>query len=191
MAYPIGSRVGSPPILETVPTDGTPPQGIQHNDIAIRNVMLGIGDGIDEHHLGHIFKLIDFGQADATYNPNLGPPGNLFSISEYVAFFINMANINQRQQVIYKGFETRGGQLLPQYWGEPYPWLDPDLAGLIAECMYDDWTRRPTLQQALDRASDAVLNKTAESFPEPEEETDDAITDFVQQFVPDYLSIVA
>ncbi|KAI0532331.1 kinase-like domain-containing protein [Xylaria digitata] len=185
MAYPISNLVGTPSVLETIPTDGTLPQGIKHNDIAIRNVMIGTGDGLDEHHIGHIFKLIDFGEAGAVDDPNLGPPENLFTISAYVAFFINMAGINQRQPVMYKGFATRGGQLLPQSWGEPYPWLDPDLAGLIAECMYDDLTKRPTLQQALDRARHAVLNKTADSFPEPEEETDKAIMDFVQQFVLD------
>ncbi|KAI8953354.1 hypothetical protein F4801DRAFT_588277 [Xylaria longipes] len=186
MAYPIGSPIGTPSILETIPNDGTPPQGIVHNDIATRNVMLGIGDGLDEHHQGHIFKLIDFGEA-STIDPDMGPPENL----RYVAFFINMADISQRQVVNYKGFETRGGQLLPQPWGEPYPWLDPDLAGLIAECMYVDWKKRPTLQQALDRARNAILNKTADSFPEPDEETDGAINQFVQECVLDRLKTVA
>ncbi|KAI1733832.1 kinase-like domain-containing protein [Xylaria scruposa] len=183
MAYPIGRPIGSPPILETIPDDGTPPQGITHNDIASRNIMLGIGDGLDEHHLGHVFKLIDFGEADIMPNPNMGPQINLRAISVYIAFFINMADISQRQVVNYKGFGTQAGQLLPQSWGDPYPWLDPDLAGLIAECMYVDLENRPTLQQALDRASDAVLNKTAASFSEPEEETDYAINQFVQTYV--------
>ncbi|KAI0204284.1 hypothetical protein F4808DRAFT_457387 [Astrocystis sublimbata] len=94
-----------------------------------------------------------------------------------------MADISQRRVVDYRGFGTRAGQLLPQSWGDPYPWLDPDLAGLIAECMYDDWENRPTLEQALGRARNAVLTKTANSFPEPEEETDVAISNFVQESV--------
>ncbi|KAI0454007.1 hypothetical protein F5B21DRAFT_525261 [Xylaria acuta] len=191
MAYPISTPIGTPTILETIPNDGTPPQGITHNDIATRNVMLGTGDGLEEHHQGHMFKLIDFGEADTTTDPNKGPPENLRVISAYVAFFINMADISQLRVVNYNGFGTRAGQLLPQSWGDPYPWLDPDLAGLIAQCMYIDWKKRPTLQQALDRASNAVLNKTADSFPEPEEETDDAINQFVQECVFDRLRIVA
>lgn len=107
-----------------------------------------------------------------------------------MAFFINMADVRMVRVVHYKGYGTRASQLLPQSWGNPYPWLDPDLMGLIAECLYADWQHRPTLQQALERASDAVLNKTADSFPEPEEETDDAISRFVQQFVLDCLRIL-
>ncbi|KAI1755969.1 kinase-like domain-containing protein [Xylaria castorea] len=191
MAYPISRPIGTQSILETIPNDSTPPQGITHNDIAPRNIMLGIEDELDEHHQGNIFKLIDFGEARTTADPNMGPSENLRAISAYVAFFINMADISQRQVVDYKGFGTTAGQLLPQSWGEPYPWLDPDLAGLIAQCMYIDWKKRPTLQQALERASDAVLSKSPYSFPEPEEETDDAIIEFVQEYVLDRLTIVA
>ncbi|KAI0195574.1 kinase-like domain-containing protein [Xylaria flabelliformis] len=183
MAYPIGRPIGSPSILETIPIDGTPPQGIAHMDIAPRNIMLGIGDGLDEHHLGNVFKVIDFGKARTTPNPNMGPQVNLRAISALIAFLINMADINTREVVHYKGFGTQAGQLLPQFWGDPYPWLDPDLAGLIAECMYVDMENRPTLEDALERASDAVLNKTAASFSEPEEETDYAINEFVQTYI--------
>ncbi|TRX94052.1 hypothetical protein FHL15_005130 [Xylaria flabelliformis] len=183
MAYPIGRPIGSPSILETIPIDGTPPQGITHNDVAPRNIMLGIGDRLDEHHLGNVFKLIDFGKARTLPDPDMGPQKNLRAISVLIAFFINMADINQREVVAYKGFGTRAGQLLPQFWGDPYPWLDPDLAGLIAECLYIDQENCPTLEEALERASDAVLNKTAASFSEPEEETDYAINQFVQTYI--------
>ncbi|KAI0440783.1 kinase-like domain-containing protein [Xylaria telfairii] len=185
MAYPIGSPLGTESILETIPNDGTPPQGITHNDIAARNVMMMTGDGLDEHPQGNIFKLIDFGEASIVDDGKMGAAENLRAISKYMAFFINMADVRMLRVVYYKGYGTRASQLLPQSWGNPYPWLDPDLMGLIAECLYADWWHRPTLQQALERASDAVLNKTADSFPEPEEETDDAINRFVQRYIFD------
>ncbi|KAI0487239.1 kinase-like domain-containing protein [Xylaria cf. heliscus] len=184
MAYPIGSPIGTPPILETIPNDGTPPLGLTHNDIAARNVMLALGEDLDEHHQGNLFKLIDFGAAN-TDAGQMGPAENLRAISVYVAFFINMADIAQNRVIDYEGFGTLGGQLLPQSWGLPYPWLDPDLGGLIAKCMYVDWEKRPTLQQALEIARNAVLNKTADSFPEPAEETDGAISRFVQRYILD------
>ncbi|KAI1422057.1 hypothetical protein F5Y12DRAFT_800187 [Xylaria sp. FL1777] len=185
MAYPIGSPLGTAPILERIPTDGRPPHALTHNDFAIRNVMLGTGDELGEHHIGHIFKLIDFGQADDASGSKLGPLRNLLGISRLVAFMIKMAGINLQQKQLYRGLSTMAGELLPQNWGNPYPWLDPDLAGLIAECMYQDVGKRPTLQRVLDRAGDAVMNKKASSFPEPEEETDDAIKKFLQKYVLD------
>ncbi|KAI0966408.1 kinase-like domain-containing protein [Xylaria arbuscula] len=185
MAYPIGSPIGTAPVLETHPTDGRPPQGITHNDIAIRNIMVATGDDLGEHHIGHLFKLIDFGQTNDFDGPRLGPPRNLLAVARLVAFMIKMADINMRQTKIYRGSSTYVGEILPQYYGNPYPWLDPDLAGLIAECMYEDVNRRPTLKQVLDRAGDGVMNKRARSFPEPGEETDDAIREFVQRYILD------
>ncbi|KAJ2981290.1 hypothetical protein NUW58_g6724 [Xylaria curta] len=185
MAFPVGSPLGTPPVLETIPTDGTPIQGIQHNDIAPRNVVIGMGDEIDEHYIGHIFKLIDFGGADCNNNPFIAPKENLYFIANFVAFFINMADLPEEPTTLHKGFETHGGQLLPQTWGVPFPWLDPDLAELIAECMYISRRRRPTLQEVLNRATNAVHIKTANSFPEPHEETDEAINQFVQTYILD------
>lgn len=82
MAYPVGSPLGTQSVLETIPNDGTPPQGIIHNDIAARNVMLGTGDGLDEHSQGNIFKLIDFGEAAAMDDGKMGAAENLRAISK-------------------------------------------------------------------------------------------------------------
>ncbi|KAI0515060.1 kinase-like domain-containing protein [Xylaria bambusicola] len=183
MAYPIGSPIGTEPILETIPRDGRLAGDITHNDIAIRNVMLGGGDDLGEHHIGQIFKLIDFGQADDAAGPALGPTRNLRAVAELVAVMINMAGINTERTKIYKGKATLAGDIIPQRWGNPYEWLDPDLAGLIAECMYKDSRNRPTLEGALRRASDAVMNKRPGSYPEPREETNDAIQKFVQKYI--------
>ncbi|RWA07344.1 hypothetical protein EKO27_g7760 [Xylaria grammica] len=186
MAYPIGSAVGTAPVLETMPPDGTTLRGIKHNDIATRNVMINTGDGLGEHHIGHMFKLIDFGvTTEDTVKPEVGPQKNLFEISQYVGFFIKMANLRTGRLRVHKGFETRATELLEESWGRSYPWLDRDLAELIAECMYYDAARRPSLQEALTRAGDAVMNRRANSFPEPQNETDDAIREFVQRYILD------
>ncbi|KAI1314232.1 hypothetical protein F5Y03DRAFT_402459 [Xylaria venustula] len=185
MAYPIGGPIGTAPVLEMHPNDGRPPRGITHNDIAIRNIMVATGDDLGEHHIGHLFKLIDFGQTNDVDGPRVGPRRNLLAVARLVAFMIKMADISMRQTKMYRGSSTYAGEILPQSYGNPYPWLDRDLAGLIAECMYEDMNRRPTLKQALDRAGDAVMNKRARSFREPAEETDDAIRTFVQRYILD------
>lgn len=99
---------------------------------------------------------------------------------------IKMANPSGGTQ-LHKGSATLGGEFLRQSWGNPYPWLDCDLAELVAECLYEDSRHRPTLQEALRRASDAVMNKRARDFRYSEEETDKAIKEFVQRLVFDYI----
>ncbi|KAJ3565478.1 hypothetical protein NPX13_g7489 [Xylaria arbuscula] len=194
MAYPIGSSLDIEPILETMPRDGRPPRGITHNDIALRNIMLGEPDDLPEHRIGHIYKHIDFGLTGELSVPASAPGRNLFAIAQdkrspflreqIVGYMIKMADLNMRTTQLHKGFETFGGEFLRQSWGNPYPWLDKDLAELIAECLYEDSAHRPSLQTALMRASDAVMNKRPRDFRNPREENDDAINSFVQRSVP-------
>ncbi|KAI3335946.1 kinase-like domain-containing protein [Ustulina deusta] len=181
MAYPVGAPLTSTAsTLETI-RPGKPPLSLKHNDIALRNVMVGTARKESEHSIGHIFKLIDFGLAK---NEVGGSSDNLFRVTEVVASFICMnPSPTWIRPELYKGFETSGAYLLPRPERNPYPWLDPDLSGLMAECMYTDRARRPSLQQALSRAQHAVLNKTSNMFPNPDQETDEAIKDFVQQFI--------
>ncbi|KAI1357781.1 kinase-like domain-containing protein [Xylaria arbuscula] len=183
MAYPIGSSLDTEPILETMPRDSKPPRGITHNDIALRNIMLGEPDDLPEHRIGHIYKLIDFGLTGELSVPASAPGRNLFAIAQIVGYMIKMADLNMRTTQLHKGFETFGGEFLRQSWGNPYPWLDKDLAELIAECLYEDSAHRPSLQTALMRASDAVMNKRPRDFRNPREENDDAIDSFVQRSV--------
>ncbi|KAI0966918.1 kinase-like domain-containing protein [Xylaria arbuscula] len=192
MAYPIGAALTSPiSTLEMIPPGRTPGL-LKHGDIALRNIMIGTpGEdkaGLEKEHItGHVFKLIDFGAAEAA------PPGlsnNIFEISEALASFITMKPYIIFNQVgMHKGFKTRGAYLLSGPEGDPYPWLDTDLSDLMAECMYLDPERRPTLQQALDRASRAVLDKTPDMFVNPDDETDEAIRNFAQEFILDADSI--
>ncbi|KAI1304798.1 kinase-like domain-containing protein [Xylaria venustula] len=186
MAYPIGAALTSAKsTLETIPP-GRAPGLLKHGDIALRNIMIGTPGQEKEHVTGHVFKLIDFGAAEGV---RAGSPNNLFGISEALASFITMKPYKILNQTrMHKGSQTRGGYLLPGPRGNPYPWLDTDLANLMAECMYLDPGRRPTLAQALDRASNAVLNKTPNMFARPKDETDKAIRNFTQEFIldPDY-----
>lgn len=62
-------------------------------------------------------------------------------------------------------------------------WLDTELRDFIARCMYQDELQRPKLQEALQITQNAVLSKTAMSFPMPDMETDSAVNAFVQEFI--------
>ncbi|KAI8633618.1 kinase-like protein [Xylariaceae sp. FL1651] len=54
MAYPMSKPEGAKSILETIPTDGTPPGDLMHGDIAGRNVVVGTGDRLNEHRISII-----------------------------------------------------------------------------------------------------------------------------------------
>ncbi|GAW15350.1 hypothetical protein ANO14919_047590 [Xylariales sp. No.14919] len=187
MAYPVGAPLMSQTsTLETVTPD-TPPILLKHNDIALRNIMIATENKEGEHAIGYIFKLIDFGGARIVDDRLQGPPENLYRISQAISVFITGRSLNiLNQPGIYKGSETIGGYLLrlPGRVSR-YPWLDPDLAGFMAECMYTDPAKRPDLQRALTVATNAVANKTHDMFPNPDEETDEAIEAFLQALVLD------
>ncbi len=79
MAYPVGAPLTSTAsTLETI-RPGKPPLSLKHNDIALRNVMVGTARKESEHSIGHIFKLIDFGLAK---NEVGGSSDNLFRVTE-------------------------------------------------------------------------------------------------------------
>ncbi|KAI0411314.1 hypothetical protein F5X98DRAFT_380902 [Xylaria grammica] len=183
MAFPIGASIFQESILEEVPTSGAP-TNIRHNDIHPRNVMLASGDHIDEHGMGTLFKIIDFGASDNREGFSAGSADNIREISQFMLYFITMIPSVIFRPGIYRGEQTAAGVILHTPPAEnPYPWLDPQLAGLLAECQYYDASKRPGLEQLLARAKFAVLNKVPESFPEPEYETDEYIRDFHQRSV--------
>ncbi|KAI8952273.1 kinase-like protein [Xylaria longipes] len=185
MAYPLGRPEGTPSVLETIPADGTRPGAICHNDIAARNVMIASGDGLDEHGINHLFKLIDFGSAQV-YGPPRGPPENLFDCAK-VMFYLMSTDQIPLFPTVFKGEITRAGSILPDEDNpndDPYSQIDLDLRDLVARCMYADSSKRPTLQQALDEAL-AALNKDLEDFPDAYEETDDNIRGVFQDYIFD------
>ncbi|KAI3321889.1 kinase-like protein [Xylariaceae sp. AK1471] len=185
MAYPIGRPEGTPSILETIPTDGTQPLNIVHRDIAARNIMVGPGEELKEHHIGHLFKLIDFGAAREDVEGGRGPPSNLFDIGEAMALLIGRGQITGGARVI-DGHRTRAAPLMLRTNGtDPYPFFDMELRELIARCMRSNVYQRPSLQEALNITQNAVLTKTPSSFPKPSRETDAAISGFLQEFIYD------
>ncbi|KAI1753564.1 kinase-like protein [Xylaria castorea] len=185
MAYPLERPENTRSVLETVPTDGTKPCGILHQDVAPRNIMIGSGDGLDEHHVGNLFKLIDFGCA-REYDPPRGPPENLFDCARIMFQMLDYEPIASLA-VVWKNGSTRAGNILPpedDLDDDPFPMVDLDLRDLIARCLYADARKRPTLQEALDEAQKAVA-RDPDTFPEPDEETDDSILEFFQVYIHD------
>jgi hypothetical protein len=49
--------------------------------------------------------------------------------------------------------------------------------------LYEDELERPGLQEAVQVVQNAVLSKTAMSFPVPDMETESAVNAFVQEFI--------
>jgi hypothetical protein len=81
MAYPVGRPEGAPSVRETIPAN-TQPLHIVHGDMALRNVMMGTAEAGAEHHMGHVFKLIDFGAAREHRETRRGPASNLYQVGE-------------------------------------------------------------------------------------------------------------
>ncbi|KAI1330882.1 kinase-like domain-containing protein [Xylariaceae sp. FL0255] len=189
MAYPIGQPIGGAQITETIPADGnlSTESKLTHNDIFPRNVMFAAGDGIQEHYIEAMAKLIDFGVA----NDGEGSPHNLYWCAQVInAIVVRGPLLTFGATWPYKGFPTRGVNLLgyptpqkPNPLRIPYRWLDPELRDFLLTCLYEDPANRPTLSAALATAQNAVSNKTPDSFPEPARETDDAVRTFMQNFV--------
>ncbi|KAI1746027.1 kinase-like protein [Xylaria scruposa] len=185
MAYPLEGPEGTPSVLETVRTDGTGLRGIVHQDLAARNIVLGSEDGIEEHGIGYLFKLIDFGNT-REYDLPRGPRDNLYDCAKLIYQLMDYEPI-QNYPAVWKDHLTRAGNIVPMeadYSDDPFPRVDFDLRDLVARCLYVDAAQRPTLQEALDAGLAAVV-RDPETFPDPDDETDEAIRDFFQRFIHD------
>ncbi|KAJ3576225.1 hypothetical protein NPX13_g3766 [Xylaria arbuscula] len=186
MAYPPTQPIGSDvQILDELPADHSPEtEGrMAHNDFNTRNIMLTVGDG-PEHGIGVKAKLIDFGLTAPRYE--FGSQKNIFDAAETITSMATVLVAGIANTTCdYKGFKTRAVHLLSTDDAPlPLPWLDPDLRDFLARCMYEESLQRPKLQEALQITQNAVLSKTAESFPVPRMETDSAI-DSVQMYIFD------
>ncbi|KAI1326311.1 kinase-like protein [Xylariaceae sp. FL0255] len=193
MAYPIAAEIGTPPILEEIGDDDDP-RAIVHGDIHDQNVMFSTSDGIPEHVLVPILKVIDFGLARdldqlgfglEEEEKNIGWQRNLQDMANQIMAMIPVGQAFPLDGVVdYRGLPTRAEEILVREGGTDirHPWLCPELRDLLARCLYEDQEQRPGLREVLEIARKAVLTKTAFSFPEPGFETDDAIRSFAQEF---------
>ncbi|KAI0977066.1 kinase-like protein [Xylaria arbuscula] len=186
MANPIGSSLDEPSILETIPTDGRPPFQLSHDDISLRNIMLGSLDGLDEHKASPPIKLIDFGTATENSRDGESPmTTNITAVAQIIGDLIERETMRERVAE-WRGKRTHAGILLPDPSGnDPYPLVDPELRDLLARCMYENGKDRPSLVELLNITSRAVLTKTPEMFPDPTRETDAAIRQFWQELIYD------
>ncbi|KAI1327607.1 hypothetical protein F5Y16DRAFT_399182 [Xylariaceae sp. FL0255] len=174
MAYPIGAEIGSPTVLEEIGNNSA--TAIAHQDIHGKNLMFTTNNDFAEHGLGITLKVIDFGLAqdlgqfdpgDHDRKANAGWMANLWDIST---------------QMIETIYFPQGNEALQTKR------LCPDLLNLLLGCLHDDEKQRPRLQGVFVTAYNAVLTKTAASFPDPASETDEAIEAFLQQYFFDAMS---
>ncbi|KAI1323169.1 hypothetical protein F5Y16DRAFT_403671 [Xylariaceae sp. FL0255] len=205
MAYPPGPprkgpRVPPEHILrtETLPVNGE--EKVQydwrHNDIYPRNIMFTEhAFGPDHEDVGVMARVIDFGIADdpdERENGEDGAAANLYLCANALIPLITCEDISEdgyfpggiedEDEIEYRGWASNAERILS---AETYPWLDPDLRDLIARCLYVDEDERPTLQEASRIARKAVREKGPNDFPDPAQETDDRVHDFVQTYFLD------
>ncbi|KAI0910688.1 kinase-like protein [Ustulina deusta] len=185
MAYPVGRPLETASILETMPSDGREWKYMIHGDIAPRNIMLGYADGLNEHFTSPALKMIDFGAATQFPTPGIALESNIHGVASIIANLIDHGPM-RRETVDWENHTTLAGAILPSPHGhDPYPSVDLELRGLVARCMYTGPSKRPSLEEVLAITSNAVLTKTAVSFPDPTQETNGAIRAFWQRLIFD------
>ncbi|KAI8623297.1 kinase-like domain-containing protein [Xylariaceae sp. FL1651] len=160
LAYPPHRPEGSTPVLETIPTDGTPPGDLLHGDIAGRNIMIGDGfQELFEHWLTPELKMIDFGNARESENRGEGPRENIYRVSIELLRLINRGPVQTRAPryvSVFNGIETAATCILPVNGVPTFPKLCPVLRDLLVEALSTNKANRPTLQQMLQRTEQAV-----------------------------------
>ncbi|KAI0154391.1 hypothetical protein GGR57DRAFT_502595 [Xylariaceae sp. FL1272] len=192
MEHPMHKPYGAAATVETLPTESEPPSDMYHNDLYSRNVMVTGADPDAEHRIGKIFKLIDFGMVQrqklVLRLRIQGPARDTREkqLTQHLCGYQMIATLIARGpiptvQLPYNNFLTEGGQMINA--NREYPWLDRDLSDLLVRCMYSDWTKRPTLAEALQTASNALMNKKPADYPMPATESDDAIRNFIQTYI--------
>ncbi|KAI1319737.1 kinase-like protein [Xylariaceae sp. FL0255] len=179
---PVGSRVQ---IIEEIPSD-VQASILEHMDFNERNIMLTSSDEpTAEHEIGIAAKLIDFGLARSDGRQG-GELQNIWDAARTIVTLIAPGStMSRRSTAPYLGIETRALDLVGETGDQPFPlpWLDPDLRDLLARCMYENRKNRPTLQEALQIAEEAVRSKSATSYPDPVMEATEAINDFIQELI--------
>ncbi|KAI0389030.1 hypothetical protein F5Y17DRAFT_450521 [Xylariaceae sp. FL0594] len=151
MAYPPGGPPGAPTKIEQLPQDNKEPGRFTHNDIALRNVMIGgrwLNDS--EHKVIPIFKVIDYGMSSYSRTPEEAIHRNLAAVARTMIWMLGGPDagnlIGQLTQT--DDYHTiANGLVNPDDW----PNLDNDLRELLMESLALEDFMRPGLREAYNR----------------------------------------
>ncbi|KAI2468300.1 kinase-like protein [Annulohypoxylon bovei var. microspora] len=189
MAWP-RHRPGDRTELE-FPYLGFQPGNLQHNDMHLKNVVLGEFLPHVEHGFTPIIKLIDFGLTRETDGVPTAVQQNIFAIGVLMVKLITIdPNTYVRPQgldpfmIRFNGenIQTQANAIFtPQ--GYPLPGLDDWLAYLVAICLASDPHQQPTLQKLSGWLTAALTLKTAAQYMRNPEEGDNAIRSLCQQII--------
>ncbi|KAI0414664.1 kinase-like domain-containing protein [Xylaria grammica] len=188
MSYPPDAPPGSEPGLEEIPQNppDDAPRGYIHADMHPGNIIVGSLRDFPDHSRVPVVKLIDFGLA---LESGASAPRNILDASKNILWLItHRVDIIGPHREVYKGIETMAYPLLPDdiTGEEPYPSLDLDLRDLLVKCMAGDRDVRPTLAGVFGIAKRAVQERNAQFYgPRGALESDEAVRQFVQQFIYD------
>ncbi|KAH9905434.1 kinase-like domain-containing protein [Xylariomycetidae sp. FL2044] len=210
MRYPPNGSAGDPVQKESIPEEKDPMgyTSIDHRDIHSQNILIdGSDDNDNEHDLGPLVKVIDFGyvelvpeesrrfndvNGEATNDTNVD--FNLPNMAEIMAGLANGEEttvvLDGREITIFNDdgeevtFRTHAPVALDDLE------MDTALQHLLYRCLDVDIDARPTLEEVLDICENAVLNLTAEDLQDldyglADWETDDSLREDLQHFILD------
>ncbi|KAI1810491.1 hypothetical protein GGS20DRAFT_567327 [Poronia punctata] len=182
MAYPRNAPKGEPVKIETI-NENKPPGRFSHNDIAMRNIMIGDRTPKEaEHRVIPIFKLIDYGLATYRNTSYEAVTYNLWCVAKTMVWLIcgPEATPEMGKQVLYRHYATVAHDLV---WEDDFPNLDPDLRDIVTESMALEREVRPTLKQTFERVRRGVAKPAAAYGHRQLEESNYAIDAFLQQYL--------
>ncbi|KAI1747014.1 kinase-like domain-containing protein [Xylaria castorea] len=184
-----------PLVLETITRPE--PNGFAHNDIALRNIMVGRSDHlVAEHGIMPRLHLIDYGLSTDIPNSKQAVRDNLFGITVAILHLINpnLGPISNTNTMAYNGIMTYATDILPMLGRDEFPFLDPELRQLLVEAVAVDPNLRPSIQDMFRRTL-AGKEKVADAYADVgaggplagiyDYETNEFISRLLQQLVLD------
>ncbi|KAI0010248.1 kinase-like domain-containing protein [Xylariaceae sp. FL0662B] len=198
MAYPPRAGQREEPRANVVPNK------LAHGDMHLENFMFGGLDMNDlEHNLVPILKLIDFGLASDEEGDKPRLNRQVYEkFDKELEFYrynqpngvrnsginANVIGIGMTMSALIHGMDTLEESPCREAMQEELPSLDNDLQLLILRCLAVDSKNRPTLQELVTKAYNAVLTRDAAFYnrmnlPNKADETDATIRRIVQNYI--------